>query len=141
MAHPDRSLPAIANAEHIGPDTTGDNIAAKKTAFYAYDYANSTWRRVNVDSNGNFVISASIGSVTNDGTFLSNTQLRATPVNTLEGTGLVPKVYDALTYTATSGTVDTYKYYTSGTGGTLVATLTVTFTAADHATLTSVVRT
>lgn len=100
--------------------------------------------------------SISVGAVTNDGTFLSDTQLRATAVPVSVATvplptgaataanqliGLVPKVYDALTYTATSATVDTYAYYTGGTGGSLVATLTVTFTAADHATLTSVVRT
>lgn len=63
----------------------------------------------------------------------------ATSANQL--TGLMPKVFDAFTYTATSGTVDTYQYYTGGTGGSLVATLTVTFTAADHLVLVSGVRT
>lgn len=55
--------------------------------------------------------------------------------------GLMPKVFDALTYTATSGTVDTYNYFTGGIVGSLVATLTVTFTASDHLTLVSAVRT
>jgi len=50
-----------------------------------------------------------------------------TTVTTLEGTGLVPEVYDAITYTDTSTTVDTYRYYQGGTGGTLIATLTVTY--------------
>lgn len=63
------------------------------------------------------------------------------PVTTLEGTGLVPKVYDALTYTNTSATVDTYKYYQSGTGGTLIATLTIIWTDSTKTILTSVVRT
>jgi len=62
-------------------------------------------------------------------------------VDTHEQTGMVPIVYDAITYTATSGTVDTYQYYTGGTGGTLVATLTVTYTDSTHNTLVSSVRT
>jgi hypothetical protein len=37
------SLPAIENAEHIDPATTGDNIAAKKVAPYQWDGAN--WQR------------------------------------------------------------------------------------------------
>lgn len=32
------------NQEHIGPDTTGDNIHAKKVANYAWDGSN--WQRV-----------------------------------------------------------------------------------------------
>lgn len=60
---------------------------------------------------------------------------------TLETTGLVPKVYDSLTYTNTSVIVDTYKYYTSGVSGTLVATLTITWTDSTKTVLTSVVRT
>lgn len=63
------------------------------------------------------------------------------PTYTIETTGLVPKVYDALTYTPTSATVDTYKYYVGGTAGTLVATLTVTYTTSTHNTLVSAVRT
>lgn len=62
-------------------------------------------------------------------------------VDTNEQTGMVPVVYDAITYTATSGTVDTYKYYVGGTGGTQVATLTVTYTDTTHSTLVSSVRT
>lgn len=55
--------------------------------------------------------------------------------------GLVPVAYDAITYTATSTSVDTYNYYTGGTGGTLVATLTITYIDSSHNTLVSVVRT
>lgn len=40
---PDMSLPGIANAEHIDPATTGDNIAAKKVAGYTWN--GSTWER------------------------------------------------------------------------------------------------
>lgn len=87
---------------------------------------------------------------------LTDTQLRATAVPISSASlplpsgastaanqliGLMPKIFDALTYTATSGTVDTYSYFTGGIGGSLVATLTVTFTAADHLTLVSAVRT
>lgn len=32
------------NQEHVGPDTTGDNIHAKKVANYAWDGAN--WQRI-----------------------------------------------------------------------------------------------
>lgn len=39
----DMSLPAIENAEHIDPATTGDNIAAKKVAPYVWN--GSTWVR------------------------------------------------------------------------------------------------
>lgn len=57
------------------------------------------------------------------------------------GGGSTPFAWDALTYTASSSTVDTYKYYVGGTSGTLVSTLTVTYTDSSHATLVSVVRT
>lgn len=43
--NPDLTLPAIENAEHIDPGTTGDNIAAKKVASYKWDTANSQWIR------------------------------------------------------------------------------------------------
>jgi hypothetical protein len=49
--------------------------------------------------------------------------------------------YDTITYTATSGTVDTYIYKAGGIAGTTTATVTVTFTDSTHATLVSVVRT
>jgi hypothetical protein len=41
--HPDMSEVAIQNAEHIDPATSGDNIAAKKTAGYQWDGSN--WQR------------------------------------------------------------------------------------------------
>lgn len=64
-----------------------------------------------------------------------------TPLETQEQTGLLPVVYDAVIYTATSSTVDTYEYYTGGTGGTLQATVTVTWTDSSKNVLVSVVRT
>lgn len=36
-------------------------------------------------------------------------------------------VFDALTGEETSATVETYKYFTGGTGGMLVATVTITY--------------
>jgi hypothetical protein len=36
-------VPSITAAEHIGPDSTGDNIQAKRVADYAWDGAN--WQR------------------------------------------------------------------------------------------------
>lgn len=55
--------------------------------------------------------------------------------------GFNSAAYDSVTYTATSSTVDTYKYYAGGTGGTLKATVTITFTDSGHGTLVSAVRT
>ena len=95
-----------AEAEHIGPDYTGDNISAKKVAGYIWN--GTTWER-------------NTGASTNT---------------------LVTVPYDAITYTNTSTTVDTYRYYTGGTGGTLVATVTVTYSdPTTKAVLVSVVRT
>lgn len=63
------------------------------------------------------------------------------PVPTQEQTGLLPKVYDALSYTNTSSTIDTYRYYQGGTSGTLVATLTITYTDTTKAVISTVART
>lgn len=35
----------IANREHIAPQKTGDNIAAKRVVPYYWDAASSTWQR------------------------------------------------------------------------------------------------
>jgi hypothetical protein len=55
--------------------------------------------------------------------------------------GLDVPTYDAMTYTATSPTVGTYLYYVGGTGGNLVATVTITYTDATQTVLVSIVRT
>jgi len=49
--------------------------------------------------------------------------------------------YDSIVYTNTSATVDTYVYYTGGTGGTVTATVTITFVDATKAQISTVVRT
>lgn len=54
-----------AEAEHIGPDYTGDNISAKKTAGYAYDVASGEWRRVNTKVLGTQLETTDSGLVTN----------------------------------------------------------------------------
>ena len=59
----------------------------------------------------------------------------------LAGQGLVSVAYDYISYTATSGTVDTYVYKSGGSGGITVATVTVTYTDISHETLVSVART
>lgn len=66
---PDLSIQAIENAEHLDPGTTGDNVAAKKTAGYTWDPVAQTWNRMfiglvqqpydyvafsNADGNGNY---------------------------------------------------------------------------------------
>lgn len=40
-------VPMITNAEHIGPNDTGDNIEAKRTANYAWNSSTSQWERLN----------------------------------------------------------------------------------------------
>jgi len=56
MGPKDRSLPDLANSEHIGPDTTGDNIAAKKVASYVWNPTGGTgsggWERATAASGG-----------------------------------------------------------------------------------------
>ena len=61
-------------------------------------------------------------------------------VTTLESTGLVPKVYDYISYTSGS-TTDTYTYKTGGSGGSTVATVTVTWTDSTKTVLSTVIRT
>lgn len=61
--------------------------------------------------------------------------------STRETVGMIPKVYDYISYTATSSTVDTYVYKSGGSGGTTVATLTVTWSDSTHTTLSSIART
>lgn len=55
--------------------------------------------------------------------------------------GLIPKAYDYVAYTNTSSTVDTYKFYSGGSGGTLVATLTLSYTDTTKGQISSVART
>lgn len=63
-----------------------------------------------------------------------------TGILTLESTGLVPKVYDYISYA--SGTLtDVYTYKTGGANGATVATLTVTWTTSGKSVLSSVART
>lgn len=52
--------------------------------------------------------------------------------------GALPFGADYVGYTATSGTVDTFVYKTGGSGGTTVATVTVTYVDSTHAVLVSV---
>ena len=49
--------------------------------------------------------------------------------------------YDALTGEETSSTVETYRYYEGGTGGTLLATVVVTYSDDTKCFISSVVRT
>lgn len=49
--------------------------------------------------------------------------------------------FDAITGEETSSTVETYRYYTGGTAGTLVATVIVTYSDNTKCFVTSVVRT
>jgi hypothetical protein len=61
------------------------------------------------------------------------------PVITMNA--LVPKKWDYLSYTATNATTDTYVYKSGGSGGTTVATVTVTWTDSTKTVLSTVVRT
>jgi hypothetical protein len=57
-----------------------------------------------------------------------------------QGAGLVPSSYDYLSYTSNT-TTDVYEYYQGGSGGTLIATITVTWTDSTKTVLSSVART
>ena len=37
--------PSLDNSEHIGPDTTGDNIHAKKVVSYTWNSTSGEWER------------------------------------------------------------------------------------------------
>lgn len=52
MSNGGNTVPRIANAEHIGPNDTGDNIEAKRIANYGYDATNSQWRRLATNASG-----------------------------------------------------------------------------------------
>lgn len=56
------------------------------------------------------------------------------------GSGLVPQAFDYISYTSAS-TTDTYVYKTGGSGGTTVATVTVTWTDSTKTVLSTVART
>lgn len=48
--------------------------------------------------------------------------------------------YDYVGYTNSGSTVDTYKFYTGGSGGTLVKTLTITYTDSTKTQISSLAR-
>lgn len=45
MALSDKNLVSLAAAEHIGPNETGDNVDAKRTAVYIFNPTNNNWER------------------------------------------------------------------------------------------------
>jgi hypothetical protein len=59
----------------------------------------------------------------------------------VSGTGLLPTSYDYVAYTNTSSLIDTYVYKTGGSGGTTVATVTITYTDITKVQLSTVART
>lgn len=54
--------------------------------------------------------------------------------------GTVPYAYDYIKPTYNS-TTDVYKYYQGGSGGSLVSTVTITYTGTDKGTISSIART
>lgn len=67
---------AIQNAEHIGPNDTGDNVEAKRVAQYGYDASAAQWRRVAVDANG--AVSVDAGASTSSAATTSTVSDTAT---------------------------------------------------------------
>jgi hypothetical protein len=55
--------------------------------------------------------------------------------------GIVPYAYDFISANLAGATTDVYTYKTGGAGGTIVATVTIVYTDASKATLSSVART
>lgn len=49
---PEFSPDEIVNREHIAPDKTGDNIAAKKVALYVWNAGSSQWQRATASVTG-----------------------------------------------------------------------------------------
>ena len=91
--------PSIDNSEHIGPDTTGDNIHAKRSASYGWN--GSSWAR--------------------------------------QGVKFEPGVhFDYVDAQQTSSTVETYVYKLGGSGGSIVRTITLTFTDSTKSNLDTV---
>lgn len=62
-------------------------------------------------------------------------------INTKETTGLVPFVFDYIGANYAGATSDVYTYKTGGSGGTTVATITVSWTDSTKTVLASVTRT
>jgi hypothetical protein len=62
-------------------------------------------------------------------------------VTSTAGGSLITVSYDAIAYTDTSSTVDTYTFYLGGLSGVLVATVTITYTDSTKAVVSTVVRT
>ena len=96
--------------------------------------------RLELDPNHNPVI----GGVADDGSgdiIGALINVKTGELYTTGAGGLDVPTYDAMSYTATTNAIDTYQYYMGGLSGSLVATVTVTFTDSTHVTLVSVVRT
>lgn len=92
----------IENQEHISPQKTGDNVAAKKVVPYGFGTGN-TWGRVPLP--------------------------------------LIDFAYDYVSFTNPDAN-DNYQiltFYTGGSGGTIVRTLTLTYDASSN--ITSIART
>lgn len=54
---------------------------------------------------------------------------------------LIPAAYDYIAYTNTSTTVDAYVYKSGGSGGTTIATITITYTDTTKGQISTVART
>lgn len=63
------------------------------------------------------------------------------PIQTLEQTGLVPFEYDYLAAAYPDADTEVYTYYTGGSGGTLIATVTVNYTDSTKEFILNVTRT
>lgn len=50
-------VPEITGSEHISPEHTGDNIAAKRAAMYGFDGSN--WQRIAVNPDGSLTTGGS----------------------------------------------------------------------------------
>lgn len=67
MADGGNTVPRVTLAEHIGPNSTGDNITAKKVANYVWDGTN--WQRLGVGASGKATSNYAISAISDDGTY------------------------------------------------------------------------
>lgn len=87
---PEFSPDEIVNREHIAPDKTGDNIAAKKTANYVWNSSTSQWER----STANSSLATIATNTSKDGSALT---FYSAKITTTAGASITPTSGKAIT--------------------------------------------
>jgi len=152
MSSGGQTVPRITNAEHIGPDDTGDNIHAKRVAPYAWDGTN--WQRTSQALTDTELRATAVpvsGTVTATPSGTQNVDVTANTIglatsakqdieiaNLQTINALTPSIYDYISLSYTGANLTGVVFKTGGSGGTTVSTLTLAYSGAV---LTSVTKT